>query len=202
MRTRATAATPYDQRAAVPRRTRGTFRQRDGKDCARRRHPVNGADDRPRHDEMAGAGADRLGRRHHPLLVARVGTGGPDARGHHGEARTDHLADGGCLVRRADNAAHAGLQRLLGATQHQRVRVVFITGVDHVLLVHRGEHGDGKQAKVGAARGRYGGAHRLGISVQGEHRHAHPDDVLDALRHRVVDVEQFHVEEDFGSSAR
>ncbi len=32
--------------------------------------------------------------------------------------------------------------------------------------------------------------------MQGEHRHAHAGDVLDALRYRVVDVEQLHVEED------
>ncbi len=47
-----------------------------------------------------------------------------------------------------------------------------------------------------APRGLDRRAHRLGIGMQGQHRHAHPDDVLDALGDGVVDVEQLHVEED------
>ncbi|MCY1249947.1 hypothetical protein D9M72_635300 [compost metagenome] len=38
--------------------------------------------------------------------------------------------------------------------------------------------------------------------MQCQHRHAHLDDVLDALGHRVVDVEQFHVEEDLLAACR
>ena len=49
---------------------------------------------------------------------------------------------------RADDAAHAGRERLFGAAQHQRVRIVFVAGVDHVLLVHRGEHRHAEQARV------------------------------------------------------
>ena len=64
-----------------------------------RRAPVGAPDDRPRHDEMAGAGADRVGRRHHALLVAMVGAGRPDAGRHHRQVRPDDLAHGGRLAR-------------------------------------------------------------------------------------------------------
>ncbi len=35
--------------------------------------------------------------------------------------------------------------------------------------------------------------------MQGEHRHAHPDDVFHRARDRVVDVEELHVEEDLAA---
>ena len=58
------------------------------------------------------------------------------------------LAHRGRFVGRADDAAHAGSARLFGAAQHQRVRIVSVAGVDQVLLVHRGQHGDAEQAEA------------------------------------------------------
>ncbi|ENN89437.1 hypothetical protein RHSP_66376 [Rhizobium freirei PRF 81] len=153
-------------------------------------------DDRPGDDQMARSGLDGGGRGHHPLLVALVAAGRTDAGGDQRHIGSNDLADRGRLFRRTDDTAHAGEMRLFGTAQHQRMRIIFIAGGDQVFLVHRCQNGDAEQAQVRPLGGLDGRLHRFRIGVQRQHRHAHLDDVLHPGGHRVVDVEQLHVEED------
>ena len=114
---------------------------------------IRRGDDRAGDDEMAGAGADRVAGRHHPLLVASVAARRPDAGRDHGQVGADDLAHGGRFARPSRRCRPcrrpAPVRRGAAPACAGHIR----SPRRSVLLVHRGEHGDAEQAEV-ASRAR------------------------------------------------
>ncbi|EGE59005.1 hypothetical protein RHECNPAF_2530085 [Rhizobium etli CNPAF512] len=163
---------------------------------------VGGFDDRTGDDEVGGPRLQCVERRHHPLLVAMIAAGRANAGGDDRHVGSEDLAHFGRLRCRTDDTTHAGGARLFGAAQHQAVRILVVAGLGKILGIHRGQHRDAEQTEAGAGRGLHSRPHRLGISVQRQHRHAHPGDVFDTRGDGVVDVEQLHVEKDLLAACR
>ena len=81
---------------------------------------IGGGDDRAADDDIVGAGGDRLAGRHDPLLVAGRGPAGRMPGVTIAISRPDDFPHGGYLLRRADDAVHAGCARVGRARRHQR----------------------------------------------------------------------------------
>ena len=156
---------------------------------------VGGFDDRPADHEVVGAGGDRAGRRHHPLLVARRGAGRADAGGDQRHRGADEGAQRGRLFGRTDEPVDADLARLRRPPRDQRRDAERVSGRLEVRIVVGGEHGHGENAQAGAASRGDRGLHGLRIGVHGDEGRADAGDALHALFDGVADVVQLEVEE-------
>ncbi len=109
----------------------------------------------------------------------------------------DNPVQGRRLFGRTHEAIDAEHLRLLGAGLDQIGHAEPITRGVQIAVVVGGQHGNGEnlQARSGAGLDRR--LHGLRIGVHGQERRAQRCDALDAARHRVADVVQLEIKENF-----
>ncbi len=132
----------------MPRANHGLFeRRRDlGHDRIRGRGRILAGMDRPPDDQMGRPGCDRLGRRHHPLLIARVRAGRTDARYdfEQGRRETDHRVE---LLPAADQPSTPGQSRSLGSDRNELGGRPRMPSLATGLLILAGQHGHGQHSE-------------------------------------------------------
>ena len=152
--------------------------------------------DRPADHQIVRAGGDRLlGRGNARLIAGRV-AGQSDARRHDRHPGPDDRAHAGRLVARGDDALASGLPGEPGAAGNE----IGGRGGDALLAqigsVEVGEHGDAQDAEGRAGLAGHRGAQRLEVErMYGQERGADGGRIAGGALHRVLDVEQLHVQE-------
>src|SRR5581483_12439965 len=154
-------------------------------------------DDRPTDYEIVGAGGDRLLGAGHTRLVAGLATGQAYSRRHDLQPGADDGADALCLQAGRNDAVAARVSGEPGTTDHQIFRRSLDALLADVLGREAREHGHAQdlEARPGPACER--GAHGAGVlRVDCEEGSACGSRAARRPLHRVVDVEELHVEED------
>ena len=108
--------TSYPARPALANQSRARHVLKNGLGGRAR---IGGGNDRARHDQMAGAGLERLCRAHHPFLVARRCAGGADAGGDDGQVGAQDRAGGLASKAEATIPPMPDIARLAGAQRHE-----------------------------------------------------------------------------------
>src|SRR5579862_698196 len=165
-------------------------------DCGGRCPRIGGFHNRSANHQIVGAGGNRLGRRHHALLVVLAAARGPDARRHQHHARPDELAQIGRLLRRAHQPVDLEVARLASALRHQRGHAELGPRREQVGVVVRREYGHGKNLELTALGGERR-RHGLRIGMHGQEAGADLRHAFNAPGDGVGDVVQLEIEKHF-----
>ena len=114
---------------------------------------VGGLGDGSADDEVAGAEAEGIGGGADALLVAEVCAGGADAGDDEDGLRSGEGSNGGDLLRRADEAGDACVERHAGEEECLFARRAVVANGLGLCLVNAGEHGDGEKLGRGGQIG-------------------------------------------------
>src|SRR5580765_3750301 len=155
-------------------------------DRRRRGARVRRRTDRPAHDDVIGAVSECLGHVDRALLVAGLGTDGPDARCHDEKSLAEFGFQHRRLVSRSDDAVAARVYGALRAGENQLLQRLRGAHFVEIALVEAGEHRHGEDLhRPLLARC---GLHHRAVAVHGEEGCAAAAHVGDRALHGLGNV--------------